>query len=129
MTGTFLTYSTWSSTNPVFAAVTSPKLAGQGYKLPNPEIVPETTTTVEGSECSVIVNYEASKVTIEAKNSTMIAGPNATWIAKDNFIGAKDQNGDAVDFKHVKVEGTVDETKVGKYDITYSFNFGWNSFD
>ena len=121
VTGTFLTYSTWSSTNPVFAAVTSPKLAGQGYKLPNPEIVPETTTTFEDSECSVIVNYEASKVTIEAKNSTMIAGPNATWIAKDNFIGAKDQNGDAVDFKHVKVEGTVDETKVGKYDITYSY--------
>lgn len=121
VTGTLSTYSDWSSTNPVFAAVSSPKLAGQGYKLPNPEIVPEATPTIEDSDCSVIVNYEASKVAIEAKNSTMIAGPNATWIAKDNFIGAKDQNGDAVDFQHVKVEGTVDGTKVGKYDITYSY--------
>ena len=121
VTGKFLGYSTWCSTNPIFAAVNSPKLAGKGYKLPNPLTVPELETKVSDKARSVIVNYEPSKVAIEAKNSTMIAGPTATWSPKDNFRSAKDQNGDAVDFKDIKVDGDVDATKVGKYDISYSY--------
>ncbi|WP_288396105.1 bacterial Ig-like domain-containing protein, partial [uncultured Vagococcus sp.] len=41
---------------------------------------------------------------------------------KDNFDGAIDKEGKAVDFKDIQVDGTVDTTKPGTYPVTYSYD-------
>lgn len=121
VTGKLSNYSDWGSKQPDFTAIDSPKFPAQGYKLPNPITVPKVTPKPTDSDQKVTVYYETTKASIDAGDSTIIAGPKATWNPKDNFIGAKDQNGDAVDYKNVVVTGTVDATKLGKYPIKYSY--------
>jgi len=67
------------------------------------------------------VTVVASKAGIDAKDSTLTAGPSTKWNASDNFVSATDQDGKAVDFKNIKVDGTVDTTKAGAYKVTYSY--------
>lgn len=121
VTGKLSNYSDWGSKQPDFTAIDSPKFPAQGYKLPNPITVPKVTPKPTDSDQEVTVYYEATKASIDAADSTIIAGPKAIWNPKDNFISAKDQNGDAVDYKNVVVTGTVDATKLGKYPIKYSY--------
>lgn len=121
VTGKLSNYSDWRSKQPDFTAIDSPKFPAQGYKLPNPITVPKVTPKPTDSDQKITVYYETTKASIDAGDSTIIAGPKATWNPKDNFIGAKDQNGDAVDYKNVVVTGTVDATKLGKYPIKYSY--------
>lgn len=68
-----------------------------------------------------VIKVLASKASIDAKDSTLTAGPSAKWNASDNFVSATDQDGTAVDFKDIKVDGTVDTTKAGTYKVTYSY--------
>ncbi len=121
VTGKLSNYSDWGSKQPDFTAIDSPKFPAQGYKLPNPITVPKVTPKPTDSDQKITVYYETTKASIDAADSTIIAGPKAIWNPKDNFISAKDQNGDAVDYKNVVVTGTVDATKLGKYPIKYSY--------
>ncbi|MBO0423170.1 bacterial Ig-like domain-containing protein [Enterococcus plantarum] len=54
---------------------------------------------------------------VKAKNSTIYVGD--TWKPEDNFLEATDQEGNPVSFDQITVTGTVDNTKVGEYEITY----------
>ncbi len=63
--------------------------------------------------------YILSKVEVSAHDSTLYTGD--IWNAQDNFDGAKDKNGNPVNFQDVQVTGTVDTTQPGKYKVTYSY--------
>ena len=67
------------------------------------------------------VEVTASKASLEAKDTSLVAGPNTTWTAADNFVSATDTDGQTVDVKDVKVSGTVDTTKAGDYPVTYTY--------
>ena len=64
--------------------------------------------------------YVLSKTSITAHDSTIYVGDN--WQASDNFEGAKDRDGNPVNFQDVQVTGTVDTTQPGKYKVTYSYD-------
>lgn len=119
VTGQFLNYSSYTTS--VFSQVDSPKITGQGYTLPNPVTVEATQVSDATQETSINVVYNKSSVSINAKDSQLPVGPKTSWNAVDNFVNATDQDGQAVDFKDVKVAGTVDTTKAGAYKITYSY--------
>jgi len=67
-----------------------------------------------------VIHVVASKVTIDAKDTTVIAGPKTTWSAADNFVGATDADGQSLSIKDVQVTGEVNTTKPGDYAITYT---------
>ncbi|MFT8660903.1 bacterial Ig-like domain-containing protein [Liquorilactobacillus ghanensis] len=73
---------------------------------------------------TITVTVVASKAAIEAKDSTIIAGPNTKWNKEDNFISATDENGNPLKISDLEVTGSVDPTKPGKYEITYSYTDG-----
>lgn len=50
-----------------------------------------------------------------------MAGPDTKWNAADNFVSATDADGTGIDFKSVNVSGSVDPTKPGDYEVTYSY--------
>lgn len=56
---------------------------------------------------------------INSKDSTLWV--NEKWEAKDNFVDGTDEFEKPLNFKDVKVKGTVDTTKVGVYKVTYSY--------
>ena len=82
-----------------------------------------TYTDVYGNEVtkSITVKVVASQLSVDAKDSTIIAGPKTTWNAKDNFIGATDAAGKPVTLADVKVTGTVNPNKAGDYKVTYTY--------
>ncbi|MGM0168896.1 hypothetical protein IGI39_004651 [Enterococcus sp. AZ135] len=69
------------------------------------------------SIATVEVKENRSNVTV--KNSTIYQGEN--WQAEDNFESAVNKTGADVSFKDIKVAGKVDTTKVGKYEVSYTY--------
>ena len=65
------------------------------------------------------VSTHKNQTSVEAHDSTLYTGD--TWNAQDNFDGAKDRDGNPVNFQDVQVTGTVDTTHPGKYKVTYSY--------
>ena len=65
------------------------------------------------------VSTHKNQTSVEAHDSTLYTGD--SWNAQDNFDGAKDRNGNLVNFQDVQVTGTVDTTQPGKYKVTYSY--------
>ncbi len=99
--------------------------------------VPFTELTVEGTvDTSKAGTYEityhygsftkTAKITvaenqtnINVKDTTIVVGD--TWQAEDNFLSAIDKYGVDVPFAELTVEGTVDTSKAGSYEITYRY--------
>ncbi|MGA3557959.1 bacterial Ig-like domain-containing protein, partial [Lactiplantibacillus plantarum] len=67
------------------------------------------------------ITVVASQASIATKDSTLVAGPNTTWSAADNFVSATDADGKALSLTDLKVSGSVDPTKAGRYEVTYSY--------
>ncbi|WP_080376202.1 bacterial Ig-like domain-containing protein, partial [Lactiplantibacillus plantarum] len=67
------------------------------------------------------ITVVASQASIDTKDSTLVAGPNTTWSAADNFVSATDADGKALSLTDLKVSGSVDPTKAGRYEVTYSY--------
>ena len=65
------------------------------------------------------VSTHKNQTSVDAHNSTLYTGD--TWNAQDNFDGAKDRDGNPVNFQDVQVTGSVDTTQPGKYKVTYSY--------
>ncbi|EDO1145664.1 DUF5011 domain-containing protein [Listeria innocua] len=80
----------------------------------------KVTYTYANQSKEVTITVKADQATLEAKDSIIYTGDK--WKAEDNFISATDKAGKTIDFKKIKVEGTVDTTKAGDYDITYSYS-------
>ncbi|EAA0253310.1 hypothetical protein EG888_14750 [Listeria monocytogenes] len=54
---------------------------------------------------------------LEVKDSTIYVGDE--WTAEDNFVSAKDKDGNDVAFSDIIVDGTVDASKAGEYKVVY----------
>ena len=70
------------------------------------------------------VNQQATKETLQVKNSQIII--NSNWVAENNFVSSTDVNGKKLEWKDIKkdvvVTGAVDTKKVGVYKVTYTYN-------
>ncbi|MGR6686362.1 bacterial Ig-like domain-containing protein [Furfurilactobacillus rossiae] len=69
----------------------------------------------------VVVHVAASQASVTGHDSNLVAGPNTTWTASDNFDGATDANGKALQLSDIKVTGTVNPQVPGDYSVTYSY--------
>lgn len=104
-----------------------PKYLGLPYVC-YPAIIPEYTLkesqnaegTITEDDVTVIFVYskdqDLSHVTVH--DSTMKVGDN--WSPEDNFDEATDFLGNIEDFSDIIVDGAVDTTKPGTYEVTYS---------
>ena len=77
------------------------------------------TYTCDDAQKEIEVTVLQNQTSVEAHDSTLYTGD--TWNAQDNFDGAKDRDGNPVNFQDVQVTGTVDTTQPGKYKVTYSY--------
>lgn len=68
-----------------------------------------------------VIHVVASQVTLDAKDTTVIAGPKTSWTAADNFVSAADADGKQLSINDVQVSGEVDTTKTGDYQVTYTY--------
>ncbi|MDO1604579.1 InlB B-repeat-containing protein [Lactobacillus sp. YT155] len=78
--------------------------------------------TEEGEQFKFYAVWKKDLTEIKAKDSTIHVGDK--WDPKDNFVSAKDQNGNEVTIDKVTLPlaSAVDTTKAGKYEVTYSYN-------
>ncbi|MFD1420580.1 bacterial Ig-like domain-containing protein [Lactiplantibacillus songbeiensis] len=99
-------------------------------------------------EKTATIKVVASQAKVNATDSTIVMGPNATWYAKDNLTSVIQANGDTVsaddvilennvkiaakvmsvmysylrtDGTTVTVSGTVDLSKAGRNELTYTY--------
>ncbi|WP_285011303.1 bacterial Ig-like domain-containing protein [Lactococcus garvieae] len=79
----------------------------------------EITYSYDGVESKAVITVKEKQTALNVHDSTLYVGDN--WSPEDNFDSALDKDGQAVDFKDVKVSGNVDTTKAGSYEITYSY--------
>ncbi|MCM6792870.1 BspA family leucine-rich repeat surface protein [Pediococcus pentosaceus] len=82
-----------------------------------------TYTDEAGKEVmdTITVHVVASQVSIAGHDSTIIAGPNSKWNAKDNFDSVTDAEGNPVELNKVSVTGEANAQVPGDYEITYSY--------
>jgi len=73
-----------------------------------------------GIESKALVTVKADQTTVKVHDSELYTGEN--WTAKNNFDSATDRDGLAVEYEDITVTGTVDTTKAGKYEVTYSYH-------
>lgn len=69
---------------------------------------------------SLVYYYVKDKTSVKTKSSTIYVGDK--WRAEDNFDSATDKEGNQVAFKDVTVDGMVDTSKAGTYEIAYNYN-------
>ncbi|MYV17497.1 bacterial Ig-like domain-containing protein [Furfurilactobacillus milii] len=70
---------------------------------------------------TVMVHVTLSQASVTGHDSNLVAGPNTTWTASDNFDSATDANGKALQLSDIKVTGTVNTQVPGDYSVTYSY--------
>jgi len=63
------------------------------------------------------VTVKENKATLKVKDSTLYVGD--TWVSKDNFVSATDKEGNVLAVGDLEIEGTVDTSKAGIYEVTY----------
>jgi len=81
-----------------------------------------TDTTGTSHEATVTVHVVATKANLQANGTKVVAGPNApVWQATDNFVSAKDADGQALTLDDIDVTGNVDTTTPGEYTVTYHY--------
>ncbi|WP_225435920.1 bacterial Ig-like domain-containing protein, partial [Lacticaseibacillus paracasei] len=80
-----------------------------------------TNSSGNTSTATSTITVKADQTSTKAKDSTLVAGPDTKWNAADNFVSATDADGNGIDFKSVNVSGSVDPTKPGDYEVTYSY--------
>ncbi|WP_270267150.1 bacterial Ig-like domain-containing protein [Enterococcus casseliflavus] len=80
----------------------------------------EVTYSYHDVESKALITVKADQTTVKVHDSELYTGEN--WTAKDNFDSATDRDGLAVEYGDITVTGTVDTTKAGKYEVTYSYH-------
>ena len=80
----------------------------------------EVTYSYHGVESKATITVKANQTAFKVHDSELYTGDN--WTAKDNFDNATDRDGSSVDFGDITVTGIVDTTKVGEYEVIYSYH-------
>ncbi|WP_429967000.1 bacterial Ig-like domain-containing protein [Enterococcus sp. AZ173] len=80
----------------------------------------EVTYSYHGVESKATITVKANQTAVKVHDSELYTGDN--WTAKDNFDNATDRDGSSVDFGDITVTGIVDTTKVGEYEVIYSYH-------
>ena len=68
-------------------------------------------------KATATITVVANQETVAAKDSTLYVGD--SWEAADNFLSATDKDGKALPLTEVTVDGTVDTSKAGRYEVIY----------
>ncbi|WEI93521.1 bacterial Ig-like domain-containing protein [Enterococcus casseliflavus] len=90
----------------------------EGYVIPQElQLGKEVQVNRTGNHLSVGITPEEDLSTIDAKDSTIYVGDE--WHAEDNFVSATDKYGNALTFSEITVNGEVDTSKVGTYEVKY----------
>ncbi|WP_301405441.1 bacterial Ig-like domain-containing protein, partial [Enterococcus entomosocium] len=79
----------------------------------------EVSYSYEGVTSVATITVKAIQTAVNVHDSTLYIG--TEWKAEDNFDSAIDKDGNPVDFADVTVEGTVDTSKAGTYEVSYSY--------
>ncbi|MCT3251281.1 hypothetical protein EFO88_14750, partial [Lactiplantibacillus plantarum] len=74
-------------------------------KTPGKYKVTYSVADSNGNNVSSTVIITISAAAIDTKDSTLVAGPNTTWSAGDNFVSATDADGKALSLTDLKVSG------------------------
>ncbi len=80
-------------------------------------LVKEIQVNRTGNQFSVGITPEEDLSTIVTKDSTIYVGDE--WHAADNFVSATDKHGNGMSFSEITVNGEVDTSKVGTYEVKY----------
>lgn len=91
-----------------------------GYSLVQTSMPENATGSLTTDLQTVTYVYQRNTATLKAHDSTIYVDEN--WKAEDNFDGGTDPKGNPITFGDVSVEGDVNNTKVGKYEITYTYD-------
>ena len=90
----------------------------EGYVIPQElQLGKEVQVNRTGNHLSVGITPEEDLSTIDVKDSTIYVGDE--WHAEDNFVSATDKHGNALTFSEITVNGEVDTTNVGTYEVKY----------
>ncbi|OTO23432.1 hypothetical protein A5876_002256 [Enterococcus sp. 3C8_DIV0646] len=90
----------------------------EGYVVPQElQLGKEIQVNRTGNQFSVGITPEEDLSTIVTKDSTIYVGDE--WHAEDNFVSATDKYGNALTFSEITVNGEVDTSKVGTYEVKY----------
>lgn len=73
----------------------------------------------DGITSTAQITVKEQETAVNVHDSTIYVGDN--WKAEDNFDSAVDRAGNKLDFKDIKVMGTVDINQPGQYEVTYSY--------
>ncbi|WP_338999488.1 bacterial Ig-like domain-containing protein [Lactococcus garvieae] len=74
----------------------------------------------DGMESKATITVKDKQTAVNVHDSTLYVGDK--WSAEDNFDSALDKDGEPVDFKDITVNGNVDTSKAGTYEVTYSYD-------
>ena len=80
-----------------------------------------TDTAGNIKEADANINVLANQLSIETKDTVIVSGPLSTWKPDDNFVSAKDIDGNPLKIKDLQVNGTVDSQKPGEYQVEYAY--------
>ena len=90
----------------------------EGYVVPQElQLGKEIQVNRTGNQFSVGITPEEDLSTIVTKDSTIYVGDE--WHAADNFVSATDKHGTGMSFSEITVNGEVDTSKVGTYEVKY----------
>ncbi|MBS9334824.1 bacterial Ig-like domain-containing protein [Fructobacillus sp. M1-13] len=118
-------YTDWQliSGDPKFSEVEAPTIAGYTVQSGQQTDFAATTVGEDSGSSSYTVKYtkNANQATLNVQDSTIVAGPTASWNSSDNFLRAINSDGSTVSLSDLKVSGNVDPKTPGNYPVTYSY--------
>lgn len=96
---------------------------GVNYHLDTTKL-PENATGVFGEEpVTVTYTYKKNLTAMNVHDSTIYVGD--SWTSKDNWDSTLNMDGESVDFAEVekngKIEGNIDTSTPGTYQVTYTY--------
>lgn len=102
-----------NKTNPL---TDSEDTSNQSGELDEEDIIDGNVKNKNAINQSEDTNKE-NKAMLKVKDSTLYVGDK--WVSEDNFFSATDKDGNKLTVGNLEVEGTVDTSTAGVYEITY----------
>ena len=96
------------------------RLKIDGYSLDQDKLPLNEVGTFTTAPQTITYTYQRNKTVLDAHDSTIYVGDG--WNAGDNFDGGTDPYERSITINDVQINGSVDTAKVGKYEITYSYD-------